>query len=68
MPSFRAAERIGLHPQLGVSRPDIARDPYRFLALSGFPYVVVYNAERRPPLIVRVVHGARDLPDLLRDL
>ena len=65
---IQAAERIGAHPQLGVSRPDLAREPYRFLAPTGFPYVIVYNAERRPPLIARVVHGARDLPELLRDL
>jgi len=65
---INAAERIGTHPNLGVVRPDLARGPYRFLTLTGFPYVVVYNSERRPPLIVRVVHGARDLPEVLRDL
>lgn len=63
-----AADRIGAHPLRGVLRPDLAREPYRFLTLTGFPYVVVYNAERRPPLIVRVVHAARDLPEVLRDL
>lgn len=63
-----AAERIGMHPHLGVARADLAREPYRFLTLTGFPYVVVYNSERRPPLIVRIVHGARDLPEALRDL
>jgi len=40
----------------------------RFLAVHGFPYLLVYNADRRPPLIVRVLHGARDLPSLLRGL
>jgi len=29
---------------------------------------VVYDAGTRPPTIVRVVHGARDLPEVLRDL
>jgi toxin ParE1/3/4 len=62
-----AADRIGAHPSIGVSRPDLVDDPYRFLVLTGFPYLIVYNAARRPPLILRILHGARDLPELLRD-
>ena len=62
-----AAVRIGDHPQLGVLRPDVVKPPYRFLALTGYPYVIVYNADRRPPLILRVLHAARDLPTLLRN-
>jgi toxin ParE1/3/4 len=64
----RAAERIGEHPQHGMLRPDLADEPYRFLVLTGFPYLIVYNAARRPPLILRILHGARDLPEVLRDL
>ena len=64
----RAAENIGIHPRIGVSRPDLAGDRYRFVMLSGFPYTLVYNAERDPPRIVRVLHGARDLPQALRHL
>lgn len=60
-----AAERIGDHPDIGIDRPVLARAPYRFLPLTGFPYVLVYNAERRPPLIARLIHGARDLPEAL---
>jgi toxin ParE1/3/4 len=63
-----AAENIGAHPQMGVLRPDLTEEPYRFLALTGYSYVIVYNADRKPPLILRVLHGARDLPELLRDL
>jgi len=36
--------------------------------LTGFPYVIVYDAGRRPPAIVRILHGARDLPEILRGL
>lgn len=64
----RAAERIGEHPQLGSLRLDLAEERYRFLVLTGFPYLIVYNATRSLPLIVRILHGARDLPGLLRDL
>jgi toxin ParE1/3/4 len=64
----KAAKHIGTHAHFGVSRPDIADAPYRFVMLTGFPYVIVYNADRQPPLIVRILHGARDLPEILRDL
>ena len=61
----QAAERIAAHPMIGAERPELAEAPYRFLPLIGFPYIIVYNAERRPPLIVRILHGARDLPEAL---
>lgn len=61
-----AAERIGAHRKIGGLRPDLADERYRFVTLTGFPYVIVYNAERDPPLIVRILHGARDLPAALQ--
>ena len=64
----KAATNIGTHTHFGVSRPDLADEPYRFVMLTGFPYVIVYNAARQPPLIIRILHGARDLPQLLADL
>jgi len=64
----RTAHRIGTHPLVGTPRPELAEPSYRFVSLTGFPYIIVYNAERRPPLIVRILHGARDLPTLLGDL
>jgi plasmid stabilization system protein ParE len=48
--------------------PELAEEPHRFIMLTGFPYVIVYNADRNPPLILRVLHGARDLPIILRNL
>jgi toxin ParE1/3/4 len=59
---------IGEHPEVGMERPDIVRHPYRIAVVRGFPYLVVYDPTTRPPSIVRIVHGARDLPDVLRDL
>ena len=61
-----AAERIGEHPHIGVVRRDLTTGPHRFVALAGYPYVVVYNPNRSPPVIVRVLHGARDIPSILR--
>lgn len=65
---LEAAQRIGTHPSMGRVRLDLADEPVRFLPLTGYPYIVVYDAAREPPLILRVLHGARDLPELLRDL
>jgi toxin ParE1/3/4 len=64
----RAAMTIGEHRYIGSLRPEIVSAPYRLLGLTGFPYVIIYNAERSPPRIMRVLHGARDLPEVLRDL
>ena len=64
----RAAERIGEYAHTGSLRLELAAEPYRFVVLTGFPYIIVYNAARQPPLIVRILHGARDLPEILRDL
>jgi toxin ParE1/3/4 len=65
---LEAAERIGHHPQVGVVRPQLADEQYRFMILTGYPYLIVYNAQRSPPLILRILHGARDLPEVLRGL
>jgi toxin ParE1/3/4 len=64
----KVALTLGEHPDVGELRPTVANAPYRFLGLTGFPYLVDYDPEKRPPLIVRVLHGARDLPEVLRDL
>jgi len=63
----QAAHRIATHPDIGSLRPDLADEPYRFVILTGFPYVIVYNAERKPLLIVRILHTARDIPEVLKD-
>lgn len=60
-----AAERIGNHPHIGVVRPDLTTAHHRFVTLAGYPYMVVYNPDRSPPVIVRVLHGARDIPFVL---
>lgn len=63
-----AASRIGEHPEIGSVRPHLAAERIRFLVLRGFPYILVYAADKVPQRILRVLHGARDLPAVLRDL
>ena len=64
----QAAERLARYPECGAVRTELADAPIRFLVLPGQPYILVYDAGLRPPLILRVLHGARDLPELLRDM
>jgi len=64
----QAAERLGQYPEYGAIRPELADAPIRFLVLAGQPYILVYDSGVSPPLILRVLHGARDLPDVLRDI
>jgi len=52
-------------PKLGRLRPDLAPARYRFWSVRGFPYLLVYDAETEPPIILRVVHQSRDLPAIL---
>jgi len=62
----RAGLLLGEHPEIGSLRTEIAAAPFRLFVLKDYPYVLIYNAERTPPLILRVLHGARDLPDALQ--
>ena len=56
------------NPLVGRTRPELAREFYRFWPLRGFPYILVYNATANPPVVVRVVHQSRDLLEALSDL
>jgi toxin ParE1/3/4 len=49
------------HPQLGPERADI-RPGLRYLAVER--YLILYRTIAEGIEIVRVVHGARDLPNL----
>jgi plasmid stabilization system protein ParE len=63
-----AAERVAQRPLLGHRRLEFLPDRFRFWAVKGFDYRLVYNAEHPDRLILRVVHMARDLVPLLADL
>ena len=62
---LRAAERIGEHPLTGVRRPDLtASARYRFVALTGYPYLIVYAADRDGTFTVEEVRaGAQAIID-----
>jgi plasmid stabilization system protein ParE len=60
-----AMQRIAEAPGTGHSRIDIAGETFRFVTLHK--YVIGYLPNTRPVEIARVLHGARDIADILRD-
>jgi toxin ParE1/3/4 len=66
--ALHSMRRIVERPLVGRLRPELAPPPYRFWRIATFPYLIVYNAERTPPLVLRVLHMSRDLPPLLAGL
>ncbi len=60
---FDACQKIAGNPGIGHRREDLADKPVLFRPVGS--YLIVYNPERKPVEIIRVVHGARDVPSLL---
>jgi toxin ParE1/3/4 len=56
--------RLSENPYLGPARPDLAGGLRYFVSGS---YLVLYRIIESGVEVVRVVHGARDLPSLFRD-
>jgi toxin ParE1/3/4 len=63
--AIAAARRLQARPKLGRVRLELAPARYRFWSVRGLPYLLVYDAEAEPPIILRVVHQSRDLPAIL---
>lgn len=51
------------HPGMGHKRADVADDRYRFW--SVYSYVIAYRVENDVLLVVRVIHGARNVRRVL---
>ena len=66
--AIQAANMITGRPGLARLRLDLATDRFRFWPLRGFSYILVFDVERSPPVVARIVHQSRDLPAALGDL
>lgn len=56
------------HPMLGTKRIEITSKPVRFWTVPRYPkFIVVYRPETKPLQIVTVVHGMRNLKQLLEE-
>ncbi len=54
-------------PLQGHLRRDLTELPVRFWTLPRYPnYMIVYDPNARPLAILRVLHGKRDLKQLLK--
>jgi len=60
---FDACQRIAENPGIGHRREDLTDKPVLFWPAGS--YLIIYNPARKPVEIVRVLHGARDVPSLL---
>jgi len=64
MVRFMEAFRLLAHrPQLGHTREDLLPPSLRFWPVGA--YLVIYLADKRPIEVVAVVHGARDVPQVM---
>ena len=63
-----ALATIGKHPDIGAERLELAEPPIRFWTVQRYHYLLVYNCKRSPPRVLHILHGSRDLPELLSDL
>lgn len=59
---FDACQRLAENPRIGHVREDLTDQPVLFWPVGS--YLIIYDPQSRPLSIVRVVHGARDVPSL----
>jgi plasmid stabilization system protein ParE len=63
---FRACDLLADSPFIGRVRKDLTPLPVRFWVVHPYSkYLVVYDPEPKPIQIIRILHGARDLPSAL---
>ena len=62
---LKAFRTLAGMPGMGHFRPDLTEEPLRFWLVSS--YLIVYRPETEPLEIIRVLHGARDLAELLAE-
>jgi len=60
-----ACERLASFPGMGVRKSQLTDDAIRWWPV--FQFLVVYDAERTPIDILRVIHSARDLGRLFSE-
>jgi len=66
--AVRAADMVAERPALARTMLRFAPDRFRFWSLRGFPYLLVFDTDRTPPIVARVVHHSHDLNVALANL
>ena len=63
---FGACDFLADSPFAGRIRKELTPLPVRFWVVQPYSnYLIVYDPEKKPLQIIRVLHSARDLPSLL---
>lgn len=63
---FRACDLLADSPLVGRIRSDLTALPVRFWVVHPYSnYLIVYDPEKKPLQIIRILHAARDLPAVL---
>ena len=55
--------KVGSEPGIGHVRDDLVDESLRVWAV--FSYLVIYRPDTKSVQIIRVIHGARDVPSIL---
>jgi antitoxin ParD1/3/4/toxin ParE1/3/4 len=58
-----AIKLLGNEPGVGHVREDLTSRPVRFWPV--YSYLIVYDPETRPVQVIRVLHGMRDVEEIL---
>jgi len=61
---YDAARQLAENPGIGHTREDLTARPLKFWRV--YSYLVVYDPSSRPLRIIAVLHGARDVKQLLK--
>ncbi len=62
-----SCRRLSKHPWMGSKRQDITPLAVRFWTVAKFPnYVIAYRPETIPLQVVAILHGKRDLKEVLQ--
>ncbi len=65
---YEACAFLAEAPFRGHLRSDLTRLPLRFWTVQPYRnYLIVYDPSTRPLQIIRILHGARDIPMVLRE-
>ena len=63
---YSACELLANSPLAGTTRKDLTSLPVRFWVIPPFPnYFLVYDPQTEPLQIIRILHGARNIPVIL---
>jgi plasmid stabilization system protein ParE len=63
---FRACDFLADSPLAGRMRKDLTPLPVRFWVVQPYThYLIVYDSEKNPLQVIRILHTSRDLPSVL---